>query len=650
MQQFRTLVLALLFLAASASALMAQRPPGAGGFPVPSGPGQAPQRSGEQRADEVPDTIGLHFFFADAPEQVQPFSDSLLGNNFHQYDPTRQRDIDYLQTGIAGGAARYFAYEPVFRRALDLGYHQFDIYYTPAAALPFYRLQKAYTNLAYYQQGDQSDSYLTAQFARNFADGIHLTIDYKRLSHLNPQNQYPEQNSRQTAAAFGLWFRKANGRYNGFLAFAGNTAEQEDNGGILQEPVGINNRPARPPNAGVFLTDAQTRHASKELSYTQHWRIGGGADTLGNTKRAYPVMHRISWLDGQYKFFDRSPFLHTEFYDRFPNLLADERGIRSFIRHRKLENTLRVATMRKGRHASDLLEVALEHTLNFVALEPTDTTVNNLFATGRILLSPTPVMRIEGKAHLGLLGAIGDYRVHGEMELNLPKTGSLTLKFLNQLYSPTLIQHRFYLSQRSMWNNNFSKTLETGLSATIASKPLRLDATAAYYLLNNFVFFDSLGAPRQTGIPLSILQLTWHQNLKLWRFHLDNTAVFQKASEPVIRLPEIFSKHSLYYEGVWFKTLQLRLGFDVRINTNWYADYYNPLVGQFHLQDSSEVPFYAAIDVFASMRVTRFRAYVKWEGLERARFSEEAPLYYQSAFYAQPFPGLRLGIKWRLTD
>lgn len=639
---------ATIFLAAgSNTAVQAQRPP-IGNIPIPSGPGQAPQRSGEQRADEIPDTVGIHLFFADNPAKQTPFSDSLLDNNFQQYDPARQRDIDYLNTGIPGGATRYFAYEPVFRRALDVGYHQFDIYRTPAAALPFYRLQKAYTNLAYYQQGDQSDGYLTAQFARNFADGVHLSIDYKRLSHLSPQNQYPEQNSRQTAIAAGLWYSHPKNRYDGFFTFAANTSEQEDNGGILREPEQIGNRPVRPANAVIFLTDAQTRHASRELAYTQHWSIGGGTDSLGNSRRSFPVMHRISWFDGQYKFFDRMPALHTDFYIRFPSLFADERGIRSFIRHRKLENTLKIATLRTGRHASDLIEASLEHTLNWVALEPADTFVNNLFAIGRILLSPTPVMRLEGSAQLGLLGNAGDYRIHGELEINLPKTGSLTLRFLNQLYSPTLIQHRFYLSQRNVWNNNFSKTLETGLSATIAAKPLRIEATAAYYLLNNFVFFDSLATPRQTGIPLSIIQFTLHQRLKLWKFHLDNTAVIQKASEPVIRFPEIFSKHSFYYEGIWFKTLQMRIGLDFRFNTAWFADYYNPVVGQFHIQDSREAPFYPATDAYISIRVTKFRAYAKWEGLGQLIKPEQ--LYYQSAWYAQPFPGLRLGLKWRLAD
>ncbi|HRF42174.1 MAG TPA: hypothetical protein PK198_25450, partial [Saprospiraceae bacterium] len=134
---------------------------------------------------------------------------------------------------------------------------------------------------------------------------------------------------------------------------------------------------------------------------------------------------------------------------------------------------------------------------------------------------------------------------------------------------------------------------------------------------------DTLAMPRQTGVPVSVLQLTLHQNLSLWKFHLDNAVVFQTSSEPVIRLPQIFSKHSLYYEGRWFKkALQVRIGFDVRYNTPWMADYYNPVIGQFHLQQRQEAAFYPATDWFISMRRGTFRAYVKWEGLERLLFDD----------------------------
>lgn len=648
-QRFRKYLLIGALLVLSAATAQAQRPGSIGNTPRPTGSAPSQQReAGQPQVKEVPDTVGVHFLFADRPERETPFSDSLLDGEFHQYDPARKRSFDYLHTGNTGSASRPLRYTPVFRRGLDIGLHQYDIYHTSASALPFYRIQKAFTNLAYYQQGEQADSYFTAQFARNFAKGVHFSLDYKRISQIGSLNQYPSQNSRQTALATGFRFHKPQSRYDAFLAYASNTSEQEDNGGLLREPVGVPGRPNSPSNADVFLRDAQTRYSFKEITYTQHWSLGGRADSSGRLSRVFPIMHRLTWADNRYKFFDREPENHLDFYARFPRLFTDERGNRYFIRHRKLENTFQIATRRIGARSSDQFEAGLVHSLNWVEMEPRDTFTHHLLLTGRVALSPAPALRFEGYAHLSLLDNVGDYRLEGQLEIQLPKAGKLALQAFNQLNAPSFVQHRFWISQRPLWENYFSKTLESGLSAQLQVKGFPVEIGGAYFLINNLVYFDSTATPRQTGVPVSVFQATLLHRLRVGKFHLDNTAVFQRASEDVVRLPEIFSKHSLYYQGKWFKVLQVRLGFDFRLNTPWMPEYYNPAIGQFHIQDSREAGFFPATDAYLAIRVATFRAYLKWEGLGSVIMPGR--YYYQSAYYAHPFPGLRFGMKWRLAD
>jgi len=629
--------LILIVLLSSLSA-QAQRPAQSGaGFPSASG--SSPQAATQQQNDNIPDTVGIHRFFADDPAKEQAYADTLL-HHFQQYDPARQRDYDYLTTGNAGGAARYIAYQPGIRNGLDIGFHQYDIYRTPAAELPFYRLQKAFTNLGYFQQGSQADSYLTAQFARNFADLTHLSIDYKRLSHIGTQGQYANQNSRHTALATGIWLRRAGGRYQGFISVAANTNEQEDNGGLRSEPEGIPGRAPSPANATVWLNEGQTRYNSTELAYQHHWTAGGRPDSSGQLSPGFPLRHRITYTDARYKYFDPQPSAHTAFYGRFPQLLADERGIRYFIRHRHLENNVQLATTLKGKAAT----LGLTHSLNHIGQEVSDTSIQLLMLHGSLsYVSGSAGLRMKAEARLHTLGNAGDYLLRGELKL-----GSLRLEFINQLNAPTLVQHRFYLSQHNSWTNTFRKTLETGIKAQLALEKLRLHISGAYYLLNNYIYFDTTAQPKQTSIPLNILQISIRQQLRLGHFHLDNTLVLQQASEAVIRLPELFSKHSAYYEGKWFKVLQIRLGLDFRFNTPWNADYYNPVIGQYHLQDQVRIPFFPAADAFAAMKVGSFRAYLKFEGLGSMLLPGQ--YYYQSAYYAFPFPGMRFGVHWRLSE
>lgn len=616
--------------------------------------------SQEDFVDE-PDTFGVFYFYAENPNQEQPFSDTLL-NDFQQFDPVRQTDLDYKNLGVLGSAHQPFAYNPTYRKGFDVGLHQYDLYMTKTDQLAFYRLEQAFTNVAYFQGAEQSDGYFTGQFSRNFANGLNFTLDYKKINYIGRRTQYPNQNSRVTTLALGMWFHSKSERYDGFLAYAANTVEQEDNGGIETEPQNEGEF-ASPNSATVFLPTGQSRDAHRELSYIHYYKFGGQQDSLRGFRRAYTISHRFLRNKSTYKFFNEpSDFdVDSSFFKWFPHLDIDDRGLRHYLEHTKIENTISVSTFKldkrntnenRARNQRDLLEVGATHTYHRLYQEPRDTFLNNLFLTGKWNFNPSPLLRLHTYAHLGLLDNGGDYRLNGELTLDLKKIGALTVTANNQLYSPNLLQETFYLSQQKVWRESFQKTLETNLSATYELPQFRLSVTGKYHLLNNYIYFDTLGLPQQTGIPISIAQLIVKKNFSVGpHFHLDNIVTLQEVSEDQIRLPSIFSKNSLYYSGKWFKVLDVQLGFDLRLNDPYLPDYYNPVTGQFQLQNEQQVDWYPALDGFLNMRVKSFRAFFKYENFTNVFTPEDQDqLYYQTAFYAQPQSAFRFGIKWTLRN
>lgn len=628
------------------------------GLPPPDGPAPLSDTIQAQLPeDETPDTVGIFYFYADNPYREFPFADTTL-QNFQQYDPVRQRELDYANLGILGSAHRPLVFEPQWRRGFDVGLHQFDLYLTSVTMTPFYRIQKAFTNLSFMVGSEQADTYLTAQFSRNFAKGLNFSLDYKRLSYIGQQNQYPNQNARNTAINVGLWIKGKTARYQGFIAAAGNTVEQQDNGGVRTEPVDTaGSQFSGPTSAEVFMENGQSRYSFRELAYTHFYQLGGKPDSLKGFTRAYTVSHQFIAGDYSYKFFDDAVASDTAFFNRFPAFQTDDRGVRHFIRYQKVENSFRLSTfkLRKGkenepRSEQDLLEVGLLHNINIIDQEPRDSTINNLFLTGKWNISLGQRLRLESYAHLGLLGAIGDYRVNGNLLINLGNFGQLKAEFINQLYSPTLLQHRFYVSQRPIWNQELNQTLATTIGGSYTIPKLDVNITARYTLLNNFIYFDTTGISQQTSTPLSILQFIAQKDFRLWKFHLDNLVAVQQTSEDFIRLPQFFGKHSLYYAGKWFRVLDIRLGFDVRYNDAYYADYYNPVTGQFQLQNSRLVKFYPAVDGFFSMQITRFRAFIKWENMTSVFRPDDWGLFYQTAYYPNVDAAIRLGVRWRLVD
>ena len=647
---FCLLVLLLLGL----DTVQAQRPP-IGRPSTPSGgPPAGASGGGEQRGVEV-DTFEIFYFFADNPNQDIPFSDSTLGNYFRQYDPVRRRALDYKHLGNLGSAHAPIVFEPASRRGFDLGLRQYDLYMTTSSSLPYYRLEKPHTNVSYTAGSEQADSYSTAQFSRNFANGLNFTLEFNRISQLGQRQQLPNQNSRNTAFATGLWRHSRNGRYDGFLSFANNTIEQEDNGGLLREPQS-GGEFGSPSSALVFLLDAGTRHFHRELSYTHYYRFGGGQDTLGKTFRSYTISHQILSDNSNYKFSDQyDAGEDSNFYTLFPAFLPDPRGVRFFLQHRKLENSFRLATFKldqarrdQARNQRDLLEVGAIHTWNRLEQAGTDSTINNLFLTGRYRLNPNERLLINLYGHLGLWDNAGDYRFSGQLFFDFKKLGSLNLKAVNQLSLPTLMEHRLYLTERLVYENDFNKTLSTSLSAAYSLPQFKLEISGHYHLLNNYIYFDTLGLPRQTGLPISIAQLIIQKDFKLGPMHLDNVVALQQASSDFIRLPSIYTKHSLYYAGKWFKVLTVSVGIDLRFNDSYFGDYYNPVTGQFQLQDRALVEFYPAADAFFSMQVTKFRAFFKWENATAALIDDR--LFYQTAFYGHPSSVFRIGLKWRFLN
>ena len=642
----------LVGLLALAVALPAQRP----GTTFPGGntgnSSGSSSRGGAQR-ESLPDTFGVFIFQVDNPNEEVAYIDSLL-TNFQQYDPTRKQDDDYANLGVVGSAHQPLVYAGRDRGGFDLGWHQYDLYYTTGKTMPYYRLQRPYTNLWFTQGSQQRDNIIRADFSRNFANGINFVVNYQAITQEGQENQYPNQRNQTRALATGMWLHSKGGQYDGFLSYAANTTNTEDNAGIIKLPT-VGGEFSSPATAEVFLSDGSSRHALRELMYTQYYRFGGQSDSTGRVGRAYTLSHQINYDQATYRFSDPFTVADLTFYERFPELLVDVRGARYLVDQSGIENSIRLSTYKlaagnrqAGRRQRDLLEVGLTHRYNKVTQEPRDTTINNLLLTGKIGLRPGERWRLSAEGLLALWDQAGDFQLKGRIDMDLRKAGQLSLFVRNQLYTPTLLQGRFFLTQQELYQTDFQKTLENKLGATYTLANTGIQLGGQYHLISNYIYFDSTSVPRQAGQSLSILQLSVAKDFHLGAFQVLNRVVWQQTDETLLRLPVFFGKHSLVYTGRWFKVLNVQLGADVRYTTSYKPDYYNPFVAQFQLQDRQQVDLFPSIDAYFSFRVSRFRAFIKGENL--TTLWDPTNRLFLTAFYPWPAAAVRFGVNWRMSD
>lgn len=708
-----------IFLLFCSTTLQAQFPTNRGNNDFGGGFGQngGLQQDSLNPFVETVDTFGVFYFLIDNPNELIPVEDTSL-LNFHLYDPTRNRRVDYKTLGNFGSAHQPLLYESSTRQGFDVGYHQYDLYYIKPEQLQFNVLEKPYTNLFYSQGATQADGMFKGKFSRNFSDGFRFTIQSSSIRQLGTAEQYPNQQVENIAVGSGLWFDAPSDNYDGFLYFTSNSTQAQENGGLLALPTTDDEAPGgnTSQTASVLLPDnTGTRHVQRSIGLVQYFKLFQGkkqpettpptrkrvvnnvnsiqmdsiridstqmdttqmdslrTDTLKRSRvqrtlptsavetnqrnRAFTAMHKVQFDNRIFKFADdfsaAGSAIITDRSNYYNDLFTDERGLRSFIRHNSLKNTFKLGTFRQSDEANaaeqDRLEVGLAHTIHLVEQGGQDTTLNNLFLTGRVDFRVLNSIQLRTSGHFGLLANAGDYKVRGDLDLDFGKIGTLAATFINQAYQPNLVQDQFFVTQQRVWNTDFRKTFETSIQGTYDIPSLNLSFTGAYHLINNYIYFDTLAMPQQLGEILNVVNFTAQHRLKIGILHFHNLIALQATSQEVFRTPSWFSKHSLFVQATLFKkALDFQLGVDLRMNETYFGTYYQPLVGQFQLYDQQQIEFFPAVDAFLNLKIKQVRLFVKTENL--GNLIQPNQLYEQVATYGYPQFFLRFGLNWKLVN
>lgn len=599
----------------------------------------------------VEDTIDAKYFFIDNPGEEFAFQDTLL-DHFQQYDPIRREDYDVAHLGFLGSAHQPILFQPTERQGFDIGLHQFDRYLLFTDDLPYYRSSKPFTNLFFSQGPNQNASNFEAQFTRTFTDGINFALEYRRT---NNEGQYQSQRALNTSLVAGLWYHHPKGKYDSFFSYTYNEIRNRDNGGIRTDELTLANI-QQEFTVPIFLDNvAQTRMEQREFSILQYYNFVAQQDSSGReTRRGFLASHHFLFIPGEYKFADDNPASDSIYYG---DLQVDNRGLRMALRYSSLENTIKLLT-RKGedgdseqevKRQRDLLEVGLTHRATFLRQEPESvSTINNLFLTGRWHFAPGEYLNFRSFAQLGLWDNAGDYRLEGKLDFDFQSVGELSLAAISQAYTPSLLQRKIYVSKQLVWDENFDKIFETSLMVNYSLPAINISLSGQYHLLGNWVYYDVNGFPQQEGDIVNVVQFIAEHRLKFWRFQLDNQIILQEVSGEALRLPRLYTKHSLFFNSKIFRgILDFQLGVDLRLNDSYLANTYQPLTGQFIQQDDLEVPFYPVGDAFANFKVKRLRVFVKYENIT-SNFTNN--FFYQTAFYPNSYQYFRMGVSWQLLD
>ncbi|WP_040473783.1 putative porin [Flavobacterium frigoris] len=172
------------------------------------------------------------------------------------------------------------------------------------------------------------------------------------------------------------------------------------------------------------------------------------------------------------------------------------------------------------------------------------------------------------------------------------------------------------------WSNNFKNEKINAITAEAATP--WVGASVQFMTLNDHLYFENTATddsqqivtPNQYSNTINYVSLKLNKEITFGRFAIDNTVLYQKTdqNDAILNVPEIVTRNTIYYTNYLFKkALFLQTGITLNYFSKYLANDYNPVIGEFFVQNEKEIGNYPNLDFFINAKIQRTRIYLKAE-------------------------------------
>ena len=219
-----------------------------------------------------------------------------------------------------------------------------------------------------------------------------------------------------------------------------------------------------------------------------------------------------------------------------------------------------------------------------------------------------------------------------------------------QLYQSNYVAYNWYNSFKNEKINNFEVEAQTQW----------FDASFQYTVLNDHLFFANtnpvyneqgiaeqlLVKPYQYDQTINYMSVKANKDIKFWRMGFDTTLLYQKVDQAndILNVPELTTRNTLYYSDYYFKkALFIQTGVTLNYFTKYKANDYNPLLGEFYIQNQKEIGDFPMLDFFINAKIRTFRVFLKAEHFNSSFTGNK---YYTAPNYPYRDFMVRFGVIW----
>ncbi len=496
----------------------------------------------------------------------------------------------------------------------------------------------------------------------NLSKRLNYSIAYKGFRSLGKyvSSEAESGNFRTTAN-----YESKNNRYNLRLHIAVQNIVNQENGGLVnkeQFESGDKDFIDR-SRIDVNFTDAENRILGKRYFFEHQYQlVRKQKDSSFLKKTSLALAHLFNYETKYYKFNQSIP--NEYFGEAFlVDDVADKAQLKVFYNQLSAEFSSTIL----GRIKGSVNLYNYNYFFNSLLVLPENITIDSQLKGEEIALGADYEKKI------------GGFRLKGNMAYNLSGklTGALInasagyafndhLDFSAAIYSSSRMpDFNFLLYQSDYKNYNwqhtdvFEKLKTNSLQFTLNSKLLG-EATVKFTTIDNYSYFafnatlpeqngesqNKYIQPYQESSSVNYMKVTYKKELKYRNFALENTIMYQavEQSNDVLNVPQLTTRNTLYFaKEVFKKALFLQTGLTFKYFSSYYMNAYNPLLGEFYIQNNEKIGGFPVLDFFINAKVQQTRIYLK---AEHFNSSFSGSNYYSAPNYPYRDFIVRFGVVW----
>jgi len=592
-------------------------------------------------------------------------TDTLQSQNITDL-PFYREDVGVTYLGVTGSASQLHNFFKWEKSEVFPFMNPYNLYTHSPDNVNFYNTKGPYTNLSYYTSGNKriGEDNIKALFTRNVSPALNLSLFYQKMG---AKGIY--QNQRTKDKNFNLLASYVGKRYVAHAGYIHNGINNKENGGIVNDFY-IVDTIINSEAIDVKLKSALNRVSSNTYFLTHSYGLPlnifkrDSADLENGTMVFFGhsfeySRYRRVYSDGpsdvEYVDLHGNPGVRQNYYENYylnssrsyDSTFSSKFDNKAFIRLQPYSSTAIISNIDGGiGYSFDKYYGFKEHSYLYKQSDYNPSTgyiygntqgmFSKYFSWNAFLKYNFSGYRMND-LYFDATANLSTYPTQEGVHFN----GRLVLDNKEQ---PYFIQN--YFSNHFKWNNNFDKTTETRIEASVSIPDLNLEAGFKNGIISKYVYFDDNALPKQTSEVLNVTSIYLNSKLSWWILRLDTRLLFQSTSNSsVLPLPAFSGNMAFYQESEWVKNvLNSRIGFDVYYNTNFYDYAYNPAVGMFHTQSEKQIGNYPWVDLFATFKWKRANVFVKFTNVAEGIIGERN--YFSALHYPRNKRMLRLGVSW----